>query len=245
MHRSATRRRAKLSRSSRSGGSRSCPAAFSRTSPSAEIAAPWRSASSHASTTRSASHRQTWTRNAPEPIAMSQILRSRSSAADRSFQASRGLPSAGPDVDERLERLGDDLLGQRLRRVVRAGLAALRAAGDHETARPIDLRVAPDVLADQARDRARCASPAPCRCRRRRAGVAPRPHRVSASRSLRRRRGGSPGLFLQELDEPIRALTPLAVRARRARARAPCPSCRDSPSVSASTRTATWSSRPS
>ena len=39
---------------------------------------------------------QAWTKNAPEPQAISQILRSSSSLALRSFHSSFGFPSAGP-----------------------------------------------------------------------------------------------------------------------------------------------------
>ena len=51
---------------------------------------------SHASSRRSDMYRAAWTKNAPEPHAMSQILRSSSSAADLSFHSDFGFPSAGP-----------------------------------------------------------------------------------------------------------------------------------------------------
>ena len=78
----------------------------------------------------SPSWRQASTRNAPEPIAGSQTLRSRICSG----RGGRSSCAAQP-LQDRLERRADDRLGQRPRRVVRARAAALLARlQDHRAA---------------------------------------------------------------------------------------------------------------
>ena len=83
---------------------------------------------------------------------MSATLRSSSSSEDLSIHADfvGGLVRAGR-VAERLERVQDDLLGERLRGVVRAGVLARRGLLDHQAAVEDDEGVAAQVAADQRR----------------------------------------------------------------------------------------------
>ena len=52
----------------------------------------------------------------------------------RSSHSASGSTVGGADVDERVEGVFDDLLGQRAGRVVRTGRAAMRRVGDIDAA---------------------------------------------------------------------------------------------------------------
>ena len=88
---------------------------------------PW---NSHASMSASPSWRQVSTRNAPEPIAGSQTLRSRICSG-----CGRPTVRSAQAREDGLERRAHDRLGQRARRVVRARAAPLLARLQHHRAR--------------------------------------------------------------------------------------------------------------
>ena len=94
-----------------------------------------RCTASQASSSRAAMYRHAWTKKAPDPQAMSQILRASSSLAERSFHCSLGNPFGGADVDQRLQRVLHDGFGQALGRVVRAAAAPVGPCGDEDAAR--------------------------------------------------------------------------------------------------------------
>ena len=80
---------------------------------------------------------------------MSQIFRFSSSAAGRSRHCSLRLALRWAEVDQRVERVLHDRLGQAARRVVRAGAAAIGPGGHIDAAHGVDDRIAGEVLAQQ------------------------------------------------------------------------------------------------
>ena len=183
-----------------------------------------------------------WTRNAPEPQAMSQIFRSSSSLADGASTP----PSASPrraDVDERLQRVLDDGLGQAAGRVVRAGGSAVGSRGDVDTSLADDHRLVERVVADQARERLHPVEQAAF-------VAAGRPDLlggVSLHRAVQRFLQGvlrPARLLVQELEQVRLALGPEPLQFRQGDFRL-VPLGADQAQHGSVARLAVWSSRPS